>query len=74
MSAALTTTGPEARKTRPPAPVFHTVPAVAVMVGKSERTLRNMIAAGRGPRVTTIGRSKRIRDDHLLEWLDGRAA
>ncbi len=42
----------------------------AAMIGVNERTLRDYIVRGIGPRVTRIGGYMRFRHDHIVQWLD----
>lgn len=65
---------PDQASARCAAPAFFSMQQVANLILGSERALRHMIADGRGPRVTRIGRRKLVRADHLHEWLDGLAA
>ena len=47
----------------------------AAEIGVSVATLRRLIAAGDGPRITHISaRRTGVRNDHGQEWLDARAS
>lgn len=65
----------EARVSRRPAPEeYFSIPEAAAAVRISEKTLRQIIAQGCGPRVSVVGRQKRIRSDHLAAWQEMIAA
>lgn len=52
-----------------------TLPENALLMGISLATLRRMIAAGAGPKITRLSERRiGIRDSHRTEWLDGRAS
>lgn len=71
----MTTIEPEARPVRRPAPEpYYSIPEAAAEVRISEKTLRQLIAEGRGPRISTVGRQRRIRSDHLADWQEKLAA
>ena len=53
---------------------FYTIAEVAKDARRTERSLRQLIVAGRGPKVTRIGGRLLIRGDHLAEWLEEAAA
>lgn len=55
-------------------PLFVSVPMGAKLLQISPRTLYEYIWKKRGPRITHIGRSIRIRTEDLLKWADGNPA
>jgi predicted DNA-binding transcriptional regulator AlpA len=45
----------------------------AEQLGISDKTLRNLIASGQGPRVIQLSPGRvGIRDDHFAQWMDSR--
>lgn len=60
----------------PVSPVSRIVRSIAEraeQLGISDKTLRNLIASGQGPRVIQLSPGRvGIRDDHFAAWMDSR--
>jgi excisionase family DNA binding protein len=59
----------EPERVEPPVALSHSVPAAAKRLGISRSHLYELIRAGKGPRVTRLGRRTLITEQELERWI-----